>query len=83
MTDTAKASFCKSQLNPLSLRHLDTLRDIRKRYRSDVSLYSGHLYDQYLRMHNQHEGLGSYNKVTVSAWAWERQAKKDEIIRLP
>lgn len=83
LLDTSLAANYRSQLNPLTLRHLDTLRQIRDKYRSDVSLYSGHLYDQYLRLHNQEDGLESYSKVAVSAWAWNLQAKNEDTIRLP
>lgn len=85
MMDSVKAYSIKKQLNPLSLSHLDTLRAIRRKYRGAVSDYSGYLYDSYLRMHNQKDGLGSYNKVTVSAWALDEQRKimPDSLLNIP
>lgn len=83
--DSTVANTLKKQLNQLSLAHLDTLRAIRKRYRSEVSDYSGWLYDGYLRLHNQKEGIASYSTVVMSAWAWDEQQKwrTDWMIRIP
>lgn len=83
--DSTLANQLLETLNPVSRGHIDTLRAIRKKYRNDVSEYSGWLYDGYLKMHNQKDGLGSYNNVTVSAWAWEVRKKqmKKLIIDLP
>lgn len=69
--DSTKANELKSQLNGMTLAHLDTLRDIRSRYRTEFSNYSLAAYDKYLKMLQQKEGLGSYKKATVTAWAWE------------
>lgn len=70
--DSASANFFKSQLNAVTQKHLDTLREIRRRYNSNLSDYSGFLYDGYLKMHNQSAGIRSYNRVASSAWAWEQ-----------
>lgn len=83
--DSNAANGFKKQLNELTMRHLDTLREIRRRYNSDVSDYSSYLYDEYLKLHNQKEGIATYDKVAVSAWAWERQrdTAKQEVINIP
>lgn len=81
-TDTSLAKQLRSELNPLTRAHLDTLRAIRKRYESDFSEYSGALYDSYLRLHHQKEGIGSYNLVAASAWAWE-QRRRPRVIAIP
>lgn len=83
--DTAKAHRFRQMLNPLTLKHLDMLKKLRRRYNSEVSVYSGQLYDEYLKMHNQKEGIESYNKVAVSAWAWEllQHDKKRQPILIP
>jgi hypothetical protein len=83
MADSVKADLLKDQLNSITLGHLDTLREIRRRYRSDFSEYSGELYDSYLKMHNQKDGIRSYNRVASSAWAWEQRKVKDTVIHLP
>ncbi len=69
--DSVRAALHRDRLNPLSLAHVDTLRDIRRRYKSDVGAYSGLLYDSYLRLHNQEEGIRSYNNVVETAWLLE------------
>lgn len=71
--DSVLAKHLMVSLNPLSLAQLDTLRAIRRKYRNGLSDYSGALYDSYLRMHHQQEGLASYDKVAFSAWAWEQR----------
>lgn len=68
------ADALKETLNPLTTRHLDTLRQIRQSYKSDFSKYSSNLYDVYLKMLQQKEGIGSYNQSVITAWAWERSA---------
>jgi hypothetical protein len=85
MLDSTEANKIKAQLNPLSLSHIDTLRAIRIKYKGVFSNYSGQLYDTYLKMHNQKKGIRSYNEVTISAWALERQRaiKKENIIHVP
>jgi hypothetical protein len=84
VTDTAMANKCMAMLNPLSRSHLDTLREIRNRYKSEVSIYSGHVYDGYLKLHHQKEGIESYNRVAITAWAWEQKMNgKDTLLALP
>src|SRR5690606_3819350 len=61
--DPEKASLLKENLNPKTLAHIDTLRKIRRQYNSDISLYSGTIYDGYLKLHHQKDGIESYNKV--------------------
>lgn len=71
-------------LNPLSLKQRDELREIRSQYRGVISDYSGQLYDGYLRLHNQKDGIKSYFKVALSAWAYEEQyAGKLKMILIP
>ncbi len=73
--DSVRAAAHRDRLNPISLAHVDTLRDIRRRYKSDVGAYSGFLYDGYLRLHNQKEGIRSYNNVVETAWLFELRRK--------
>jgi hypothetical protein len=85
MIDSVEANKMKAQLNPLSLAHIDTLRALRMKYRGWFTDYSSQLYDSYLKLHAQKKGIRSYNEVTISAWALERQRaiKKEDIIRVP
>ncbi len=83
--DTTKANELRSRLNPITIAHLDTLKMIRRKYASGISEYSGALYDGYLKLHHQKDGIESYNKVAISAWALEEKRKtgKEEVIQLP
>ncbi len=85
MKDSVLAKNLRKELNPLTLAHLDTLRAIRKRYKGDISEYSGLIYDGYLRLHHQKDGIESYNRVAVSAWEWEHRKRqvKRQLIAIP
>ncbi len=71
--DSALANNLLTGLNALSRSHRDTLRAIRERYRGETSNWSMALYDSYLRLHDQKEGIKSYNRVALSAWAYEQK----------
>jgi len=80
--------FAKSlehELNALTLSQIDTLREIRRKYQGKLSDYSGELYDEYLRMHQQKEGILSYGKVALSALVFEqrRLLQKHFVISIP
>lgn len=81
--DSVVANDMKAMLNPLTLHHLDTLQQIRARYKSDLSIYSSSLYDVYLKMLQQKEGIGSYNKAVITAWSWEQNDSLRRRKRLP
>ncbi len=83
--DSTGAKHLLLALNSTSRSHLDTLRAIRRRYESGVSDYSLLIYDGYLKLHHQKDGIESYNKVAITAWAWEQRekAEKDSIIEIP
>ncbi len=83
-TDSVLADELLARLNPLSHAQLDTLRAIRRKYRSSVSEYSSRLYDSYLRLHNQKEGIHSYDNVALTAWSWEQtRAVRTSVITIP
>ncbi len=71
MRDTVAANNIKKELNPITLLHLNELRKQRRKYRSKLGAYTGDVYDQYLKLNGQKDGIESYDKVTVSAWLWE------------
>lgn len=83
--DSAQASTLLLTLNDISHSQLDTLRAIRRRYRSEVSVYSSALYDRYLKLNNQTNGIDSYFGVVLSSWAWEEQRKVQPLgkLRIP
>lgn len=73
--DHKMAEKLELQLNKLTNAQLDTLEDIRRRYIGRLSNYSSELYDEYLRLHQQKDGIRSYGNVSLSAWAWEEKKK--------
>ncbi len=83
--DSLLAEQHRGLLNPITTGHLDTLRQIRNSYRSNIASYTGFLYDSYLRLHQQSDGIHSYNKVVTTAWMYEKRRKAGEtkIIDLP
>lgn len=76
MHDSTIANQLKSTLNALTLDHVKQLVALREKYNSDFSEYTGELYDGYLKMHHQNDGIKSYHKVWHSAWALEEKRKK-------
>ena len=71
--DSALANSIETSLNPLTKAHIDTLEQISKEYHNDVTKYSGQVYDSYLRMQQQKEGIHSYGNVVSFAWQLELQ----------
>jgi hypothetical protein len=74
--DTALAGQTGRELNPLTRAHIDTLRQLSKRYQNEMARYSSELFDSYLRMQNQEDGISSYGNVTSSAWQLEQERRK-------
>lgn len=85
MKDSTTADNMKAQLNDLTIQHIDTLRQIRERYRGDLSKYSSDMYDTYLKMLQQEQGIKSYNRATITAWIWEQtdSIRRKEVIDIP
>jgi len=83
--DSLIANQQKEKLNRLTKEHIQQLIALRNKYNSDLSDYSGAIYDGYLKMHHQNEGIRSYNKVWKSAFALEEKRKitKDTKIQIP
>jgi hypothetical protein len=82
--DTMQAKQFMARLNPVSKAQLDTLRALRRKYRSSLSDYSGQLYDSYLRLNRQKDGINSYDNVALSAWLWEQNKNlRGAVIKIP
>lgn len=83
--DSVTAKQFEAQLNKLTAAHLDTLEQLSKKYNNEVSRYSSELYDSYLKMQNQKEGIRSYGNVSSSAWMLEQQRMngKTGVIMVP
>ena len=84
--DSALARQIESQINPITSAHLDNLEAINRKYHSDITKYSGVVYDSYLRMQHQQEGIHSYGNVASSAWQLEKRrmaGKREKMISIP
>lgn len=69
--DSTAARRIFSSLNQQSKNDLDTLRAMNRRYRSKLRGFSTSLYDEYLRLHGQREGINTYSDVT--RWVYFRE----------
>lgn len=69
--DSTLAATFVQQLNPLTKAHLDTLEQLSRKYDNNMARYSSELYDDYLKLQQQKEGLRSYGNVVSSAWQLE------------
>lgn len=83
MSDSTLAKSIEQTIDPLVIAHRDTLRAIRKKYRSEVGRWSSSFYDGYLRMHNQRGGLDSYADVAQTAMAFEERRRAMKVLRIP
>lgn len=83
MADSLLAKSIELTINPLTIAHRDTLRAIRKKYRSEAGKWSSSFYDGYLRLHNQRGGLDSYADVALTAWAFEQKRRQMRVLRIP
>lgn len=70
--DSVKAQGLKASLNPVSLNHIDILKQRNQRYRNFLNDWSTYIFDQFLKMGNQTDGVGSYRNVAYSALLWEQ-----------
>jgi uncharacterized protein DUF3810 len=74
--DSAMANRFEARLNKLTKAHIDTLEQISKKYENEMARCSSEIYDGYLKMQDQKEGIRSYSNVAVSAWLVELKRKK-------
>lgn len=83
--DSAMANSFTESLNSLTRRHIDTLEQIMKKYHDGITKMSSSVYDNYLKMQDQHEGIRSYGSVSANAWKLElqRSVTKDSILHVP
>lgn len=76
------AQQLKATLNPVSQEHLKALKALRKKYETNFTHFSGDLYDGFLKLQQQEEGINSYNKVWWSAWCLEQQRKQQIPVKI-
>ena len=83
--DSATALRLEKQLNKLTTAHLDTIEQLSRKYDNEYARYSSELFDTYLKMQDQKEGIRSYSNVAASAWQLEqrRMSGKRELITIP
>jgi phage tail protein X len=82
--DSALANTFTSQLNPLTRAHLDTLDELSRKYQGATSRATSEIYDSYLRMQHQEQGIRSYGNVMREAWLLEqRRAQQHGLIHIP
>lgn len=73
--DSNVANRLKEQLNVVALAQLDTLRARRIEYQNVLDEVSTFVFDVYLKMGKQQEGISSYRNVAYSALCWERKKR--------
>jgi hypothetical protein len=73
--DSALAKKFEARLNKLTAAHIDTLEQLSRKYQNDVARYSSEMYDSYLKMQQQKQGIRSYGNVAYSAWQLEQKRK--------
>ncbi len=79
--DSIIAQRFESQLNKLTQAHIDTIEEREKLSDNDAHQYSNTVYDGYLKMQQQKDGIRSYGSVTANAWLLERRRLRDTAIR--
>jgi hypothetical protein len=82
--DSAIANGYEAKLNGLTRAHIDTLEQINRKYRGLTSRYTAEIYDSYLRMQHQENGIKSYGNVTREAWLLEQKhTSRNTPIKIP
>lgn len=74
--DSLKANELKATLNSSSLAHLEVLKQRNVQYHTFIDDWSSYLFDVFLKMGNQQDGIGSYRNVAYSALCWEQKQKR-------
>lgn len=80
--DSLLAHKFEAMLNPLTTAHLDTLEQLAQKYQNDYARMNTRIYDSYLKMNDQKEGMRSYGNVTSSAWLLEMKRKQDSTFKI-
>ena len=70
--DSARAIDFAAMLNAVTKAHLDTLEQLRRKHQNDMARYSSDIYDGYLKMQDQKDGIYSYGNVSADAWLLEK-----------
>ena len=83
--DSTVAKSFEDKLNKLTVAHIDTLEQISNKYNKMMTSYSRDIYDSYLKMQDQKEGMKSYGNVVTSAWQLEQKRKNEQqtVLKIP
>ncbi len=84
--DSALALQLEHGLNKLTQLHLDTLEQLSKKYDNEYARYSTKVFDSYLKMQDQKQGVRSYSNVATTAWKLEQERWNGflpKLIRIP
>ena len=74
--DSLKAISLKHSLNPVTKGHLIQLKQRSIQYHTFLDDWSTYIFDAFLKLGNQHDGIASYRNVAYSALCWERKRKQ-------
>ncbi len=77
--DTSRANLFEHMLNKLTQSHLDTLEVLSEKYNNGYARLNSKLYDSYLKMNDQKDGIRSYSNVSASAWQLEKKRMNEAI----
>ena len=79
--DSVTAQRFENQLNKLTKAHIDTIEEREKMSDNNAHVVSNSVYDSYLKMQQQKDGIRSYGSVTVNAWLLEKKRQRNAGIR--
>ena len=75
--DSVAAKNISARLNKLTIAHLDTLEQVSRLYHNGAANATNEIYDSYLKMQDQKDGIRSYGNVAYTAWLLEMKRGKD------
>ena len=83
--DSARAKSFQDQLNPLTKRHIAIMDSLSNMADNEFNAISMDMYDDYLKMQQQKEGIRSYGNIIKSAWLLEKKRSQApiSIIHIP
>ncbi len=80
--DSLMAKAIYDRLNDQSREDMNVLRAMQKKYQSVFRRITSSLYDDYLRLHGQQQGISTYNEVTRWVYFWENSHKKKTDLKI-
>ncbi len=71
--DSVRAKKFATGLNSLSQRHVAILDSLSDLYDNDATYITSEMYDNYLKLQHQKDGIRSYSSIVANAWLLERR----------